>query len=67
MESTLATAHDADLVLKLYDLRSEETMRKARHWIAVEFNPQSFEDFMARVKAWGTAENAWLRTGTNTT
>lgn len=61
MESTLATAHDAELILKLYDLRREEQMRKARHWIAVEFNPQSFEEFVVPMKSWGTEENAWFR------
>ena len=33
----------ADLILKLYDLRREETMRKARQWFAT-FNPQSAQD-----------------------
>ena len=28
----------ADLILKLYDLRREETMRKARNWMFA-FNP----------------------------
>lgn len=61
MEATLATTHDAELVLKLYDLRREETMRKARRWITGEFNPQSFEEFMAPLNAWGTDQNAWFR------
>ena len=33
----------ADLILKLYDLRREETMRKARNWLFT-FNPTSAED-----------------------
>ena len=37
---------DADLILKLYDLRREETMRKARNFMAT-FNPQSLQDIMA--------------------
>jgi hypothetical protein len=36
---------DANLILKLYELRREEVMRKARSWVASEFNPQSTEDF----------------------
>jgi hypothetical protein len=36
---------EANLLLKLYDLRREETMRKARDWYFRDFNPQSFEDF----------------------
>jgi hypothetical protein len=36
---------EADLILKLYDLRREETIRKARDWYFLEFNPQSMADF----------------------
>ncbi len=36
----------ADLILKLYDLRREETMRKARDWYFREFNPQNVNDVM---------------------
>src|SRR6185503_20561076 len=37
--------HDADLILKLYDLRREEVMRAARTWFFT-FNPKSIEDFV---------------------
>ena len=37
--------HDADLILKLYDLRREEVMRTARNWFFT-FNPKSVEDFV---------------------
>ena len=33
----------AELILKLYDLRREETMRKARNWFFM-FDPQNAED-----------------------
>ena len=36
---------EAGLILKLYELRREETMRKARDWYFREFNPQSIADF----------------------
>ena len=36
---------DADLILKLYDLRREKTMREARNWFFM-FNPQSPQDLM---------------------
>ena len=36
---------DADLILKLYDLRREKTMRDARTWFFT-FNPKSREDFI---------------------
>jgi hypothetical protein len=38
---------EGDLILKLYDLRREETMRKARDWYFRDFNPESFADFNA--------------------
>jgi hypothetical protein len=36
---------EADLILKLYDLRREPVMREARNWFAT-FNPQKPEDFL---------------------
>lgn len=36
---------DADLILKLYELRREKTMREARAWFFT-FNPQGKEDFI---------------------
>ncbi|HET7106404.1 MAG TPA: hypothetical protein VFI38_06325 [Candidatus Acidoferrum sp.] len=38
---------EAALILNLYNLRREDTMRKARDWYFREFNPQSFADFNA--------------------
>ncbi|HTW63687.1 MAG TPA: hypothetical protein VME17_03685 [Bryobacteraceae bacterium] len=38
---------EAGLILKLYELRREETMRKARDWYFREFNPESMADFQA--------------------
>ncbi len=35
----------ADLILKLYDLRREETMRKARDWMFM-YNPTSAQEYM---------------------
>jgi hypothetical protein len=46
---------DADLILKLYDLRREKTMREARQWFFT-FNPQSPKDFMDVL----TSENSGL-------
>ena len=36
---------EADLILKLYELRREATMREARNWF-FGFNPSTIEDFM---------------------
>ena len=41
----MGKAKDADLILKLYDLRREPTMREARNWF-FSFNPQTPNDFM---------------------
>jgi len=37
-------AESADLIMKLYDLRREATMRKARDWMFT-FNPTSAEEY----------------------
>jgi hypothetical protein len=41
----MGKSKDADLILKLYDLRREATMREARNWFFT-FNPQNTKDFM---------------------
>jgi hypothetical protein len=56
-----ATAHDANLILKLYDLRREAEMRKARNWFFAEFWPQSADDVLKVVNAVPSQENAWFR------
>jgi hypothetical protein len=40
----MATPQDADLIIKLYELRRDETMRKARNYFAFEFFPKSVDD-----------------------
>ena len=40
----MATPQDADLIIKLYELRRDETMRKARNYFAFEFFPKSIDD-----------------------
>ncbi len=55
------TATDAQLILKLYDLRRETEIRKARNWWLVNFWPENTEDFMKIGAAMGTQENNWLR------
>jgi hypothetical protein len=41
----MSKQEEAGLILKLYELRREETMRKARDWYFRDFNPQSMADF----------------------
>lgn len=38
---------EAGLILKLYELRREDTMRQARNWYFAEFHPQSLADFQS--------------------
>jgi hypothetical protein len=41
----MSKVESADLILKLYDLRREATMREARNWFFT-FNPKSAQDYM---------------------
>jgi|SRR5208283_1854934 hypothetical protein len=59
MSSTPTTA-DAELIVKLYDLRREAELRKARNWW-LGFWPESADDILKFAIALGTQENNWLR------
>lgn len=61
MESQIATYEDAQLILKLYELRREELLRKARRWIVSEFNPRTAEEFLAVINDPGSEKNAYYR------
>ena len=61
MESQIATHNDADIILKLYDLRREEVLRMARRWVVFEFNPKTPEEFLAVLQNTGSQENAYFR------
>ena len=43
----MATAADADLVLRLYEMRREESLRKARRFMVFDFNPKNLEELRA--------------------
>jgi hypothetical protein len=45
----MSKQEEAGLILELYNLRREETMRKARNWYFRDFNPQSFADYNAAI------------------
>ena len=49
MERMLATPADAEIILKLYQLRTETVMRQARAWVTGEFWPTTTEDYFAVV------------------
>ncbi len=56
-----ATAADAELILKLYELRRDPEMRKARDTIFAEFWPESVDDILAVSRAYGSDINRYLR------
>jgi len=56
-----ATAADADICMKLYELRREAEMRKARDFVNFQFRPKGIDDVITLMQAMGTQENAWLR------
>jgi hypothetical protein len=58
--SITPTTADAELIVKLYDLRREAELRKARNWW-LGFWPESADDILKITSALGTQENAWLR------
>ncbi len=51
---------DADLLLRLYELRREERMRQARHWVLHEYQPVPWEQMKATYMT-GSPEDASLR------
>ncbi len=58
--ATQATYDDANLILRLYELRREEQMRAARAWFAKNFRPKTLDE-MNTLAAPGTQENANMR------
>ena len=60
MSNSQATTQDAEVILKLYDLRREPVMREARTFL-LGFAPQSTDDLMALVGDLSLKENAYLR------
>lgn len=58
--ATQATYDDANLILRLYEMRREDVMRKARGWFTANFKPKSMDDFRA-LAAPGTEANAYFR------
>ncbi len=61
MERMLATPADAEIILRLYELRTEAVMRQARAWMTGEFWPATAEEFFAVAENPADPHNAWLR------
>lgn len=51
---------DARLILKLYELRREPEMRKARQWWLTTFWPESVDDLL-KIFELGSEQNNWFR------
>ena len=60
MSESQPTHYDADLILKLYDLRREPVMREARQFFG-QLSLKSLDDLMKLASAFGTKEQAYLR------
>ena len=61
MERMLATPADAEIILRLYELRTEAVMRQARAWIGGEFWPRTAEEFFSVAENPADPHNAWFR------
>jgi len=61
MERMLATPADAEIILKLYDLRREEVMRKARAWVVGEFWPATADEYFGIVMNPADPHSAYVR------
>jgi len=61
MERMLATPADAEIILKLYKLRTESVMRQARAWVIGEFWPATAEEFLAVASDPRDPHNAYFR------
>lgn len=61
MEQMLASPADAEIILKLYELRTETVMRQARAWMGGEFWPKTAEEFFAVAENPKDPHNAYYR------
>jgi hypothetical protein len=57
----MATTADAEVVMRLYELRGEETLRKARYFMIFEFKPTTLEELRAVSRDPTAKENAYWR------
>jgi hypothetical protein len=57
----MATTQDAELILKLYELRREPRMREARRWVMHEFNPKNLDELLAVQRDFGADQNQMWR------
>ncbi len=56
----MATPQDAELILKLYELRTEATMREARKFVGT-FNPATIDELLTLQRDGALQNNAYWR------
>ncbi len=61
MQQGIASSADGELILKLYELRTETVMRQARAWVTGEWWPTEADEFFEVMGDSGSQKNAWLR------
>ena len=61
MERMLATPADAEIILRLYELRRETVMRQARAWVIGEFWPTTADEYFAVASNRNDPHNAFVR------
>ena len=57
----MATTADAEVVLRLYEVRREEELRKARRFMVFEFQPKTLEELRAVSRDIKAKENVYWR------
>jgi hypothetical protein len=57
----MATAADAEIVMRLYELRREDKLRKARNWFLSSFKGIRSIDDLLKAAPNGSEENAYFR------
>ena len=61
MERMLASPADAEIILKLYELRTEKEMRQARAWMTGQWWPNTADEFLSVAQNPASEHNAWFR------
>jgi hypothetical protein len=57
----MATTADAELIVRLYDLRREESLRQARRFMIFEFHPKTLEELRAVSRDASSDKNVFWR------
>ena len=60
-ERMLASPADAEIILRLYELRRETVMREARAWVVAEFWPATADDYFAVAMSPTDPHNPFVR------